>query len=80
MEARRRYAQELVDTNNMEATVVVYTMDDDVSKQFGLLPNMVYIIDKEGKIAYKSDWTEQPRIDLLLEELIAEQAGVGAGA
>ena len=36
------------------------------------------LIDKDGKIAYKADWTEQPRIDLLLDELVKEQ-GVAAG-
>ncbi len=75
------YAKELVETFGMKVPVLVDDLDESTVEAYGRMPNMVYIIDKEGKIAYKSDWTEQPRIDLLLEELLAEQgAGVGSGA
>ena len=45
---------------------------------FGRMPNMTFIVDKEGKIAYKSDWMEAARIEELLDELLAEQKAVSA--
>ena len=64
----------------MKVPVLVDDLEETIVEALGRMPNMVYIIDKEGKIAYKADWTELPRIDLLLDELLAEQeAGVGAG-
>lgn len=71
------YAKELVGEFGMKVPVLVDDIDEAVVNAYGRMPNMVYIIDKEGKIAYKADWTEQPRIDLLLDELLSEQ-GVAA--
>lgn len=72
------YAKELVDQFGMKVPVLVDDLDEAVVEAYGRMPNMVFIIDKEGKIAYKSDWTENPRIDLLLDKLLAEQGAAAA--
>lgn len=74
LEQRRQYAQELAATRHMKATVVVDTMDDAVSKQFGSLPNMVYVIDRNGTIVYKATWTMAEKIDQVLAVLTAENS------
>lgn len=76
LEQRRQYARELAATRQMKATVVVDTMDDAVSAQFGSLPNMVYVIDRDGTIAYKATWTMAEKIDWVLEALTADSSGV----
>ena len=30
---------------------------------YGLLPNMVYLIDREGSVVYKSDWSDAEELD-----------------
>lgn len=72
LEQRRQYARELATTRHMKATVVVDTMDDAVSEQFGSLPNMVYVIDHNGTIVYKATWTMAEKIDRVLGTLTAE--------
>jgi hypothetical protein len=37
---------------------------------YGLLPNMVYLIDREGRIVYKSDWTDAVEIDDMCTSLV----------
>ena len=37
---------------------------------YGLLPNMVYLIDREGTVVYKSDWTDSDELDAMCESLI----------
>ena len=75
------YAKELVETFGMKVPVLVDDLEESVVMAYGRMPNMIYIIDKEGKIAYKADWTEKPRIESLLDELLSEQgAEVAAGA
>lgn len=71
LEQRRQYAQELVQSRHMAATVVVDTMDDAVSQLFGSLPNMVYVIDRDGTIVYKATWTMAEKIDRVLDALTA---------
>ena len=72
LEERRRYAQELAETRQMAATVVVDTMEDEVLERFGSLPNMVYVIDRDGTIVYKATWTMAEKIDHVLGVLTAE--------
>ncbi|MBI3007092.1 MAG: redoxin domain-containing protein [candidate division NC10 bacterium] len=70
-----QYAQELVREFGMKVPVLVDDLEETVAKAFGWMPNMVYVIDTEGKIAYKASWTDKPRVDRVLDDLLAEQAG-----
>ncbi len=79
-EHKLSYAKELVEQFGMKVPVLVDDLDEAVVQAYGRMPNMVFVIDKEGKIAYKSDWTEQPRIDLMLDELLAEQGAATTAA
>lgn len=73
MEQRKQYAQELADTRHMAATVVVDTMEDETYKLFGSLPNMVYVIERDGTIAYKATWAMADKIDQVLGAMTAEK-------
>ncbi len=74
MEQRKQYAKELADTRSMAATVVVDSMQDEVYKLFGSLPNMVYVLDRDGTIAYKATWAMADKIDQVLSQMTAEQS------
>ncbi len=41
-----------------------------VHSAYGSLPNMVYIIDKSGKVAYKAMWTDHEEIASVLANLV----------
>jgi len=69
IEQRQQYARELAEMRHMTATIVVDTIDDTTSQQFGSLPNMVYVIDRDGTIAYKATWTMAEKIDQVLGAL-----------
>ena len=61
-EHKKQYAQELVAEFGMKVPVLVDDLDESVVRAFGRMPNMTFIVDKEGKIAYKADWMEaEPR-------------------
>lgn len=75
---RRQYAQELATIRQMKATIVVDTMNDDISERFGSLPNMVYVIDRQGVIAYSATWTMAEKIDQVLAILTTENASMTA--
>ncbi len=74
------YAKELVEQFGMKVPVLVDDLDETVVQAYGRMPNMIFIIDKEGKIAYKADWTEKPRIDLMLDELLSEPETAAAAS
>ncbi len=72
-EHKKQYAQEMVTEFGMKVPVLIDDLDESVVHAFGRMPNMTFIVDKEGKIAYKSDWMESERIEELLDKLLAEQ-------
>ncbi len=73
-EHKLSYARELVQEFGMKVPVLVDDLDETVVNAFGRMPNMIFVVDLEGKIAYKATWTEQPRVDKVLDKLLAEQA------
>ncbi len=64
-----RYAKELVQLKAMNIPVIVDGLDEGVHKMLGNLPNLAYVVNKEGKVVYKATWTNAEHIDELLSEL-----------
>ncbi len=79
-EHKTAYARELVQTFEMKVPVLVDGLDEATAKAFGGMPNMVFVIDLMGKIAYKASWTDRPRLDKVLDDLLVEQASAAAAA
>ena len=79
-EHKAAYARELAQAFGMKVPVLVDGLDEATVKAFGGMPNMVFVIDLEGKIAYEASWTDRPRLDKVLDDLLAEQAAAPAAA
>jgi hypothetical protein len=47
--------------------ILVDTLDGDMHRRYGALPNMVYIIDPDGRIAYRCDWAFPANIKRVLD-------------
>lgn len=71
-EHKMGYACELVDSRSMKVPVLVDGFDEAIHGMFGRLPNMVYVIDKTGRVVYKSTWTLDEELEKVLEELTME--------
>ncbi len=46
--------------------VLVDTLDGDMHRRYGALPNMVYVIDPRGRVVYRCDWAFPKNIDRVL--------------
>ncbi len=49
--------------------ILIDDIDGTVHSAYGQLPNMVYLIDRDGVIVYKSDWTDSHEIDGMCQSL-----------
>ncbi len=67
---RMAYAQELAKIKKLTHDVIVTEFDSKLHESLGQLPNMAYIIDKQGKVYYKATWTDVDRLDKALAELV----------
>ncbi len=49
--------------------MLVDTLDGEVHRAYGALPNMSWIISRTGRILYKADWTDSRTIRQALEQI-----------
>lgn len=68
-EHRLAYAKELRELFNIQSPIVLDSLNEQVHLQYGNMPNAVYIVNKEGKVVYKANWTDSPVVDQILSEL-----------
>lgn len=67
-----RYARELVQIKGMKIPVIIDDVNEAVHRALGDLPNLAYVVNKEGQVVYKSTWTNAEHIDELLSELTSD--------
>lgn len=68
MEERLTLAHKLKKDTNMQMPMLIDEVPRKASKLYGGLPNMIYIIDPEGNIAYYNRWTDAREIEEFLQK------------
>ncbi len=69
-EQKARQAQAMRDRHGTPRQIVVDRLDGDVHRLYGGIPNMSWIIDHTGRVAYKAGWTIAPEIRDALEDVV----------
>jgi hypothetical protein len=79
-EQKLEHAEKLRELENVnEIPILIDDIHGTTHRAYGLLPNMVYLIDREGTVVYKSDWSDSDELDgvctglLRLDEMKARQ-------
>jgi cytochrome oxidase Cu insertion factor (SCO1/SenC/PrrC family) len=67
-EERRELASRLVAEVDVPFPVLVDEVPREVSAEYGGAPNMVYLVDPEGRIAYRALWTDARDLERVLRE------------
>jgi hypothetical protein len=57
--------------DGIQTPLLVDDLQGTVHRIYGTMPNMIYIVDKSGKIAYKAMWTDHEEIASVLSNLAA---------
>jgi len=63
-------ARKLQELERVEIPILLDDLEGTAHRAYGLLPNMVYLIDRDGLVVYKSDWTDAHEIDGMCESLV----------
>lgn len=69
-EQKLHHARKLRELERVELPILVDDLQGSVHAAYGLLPNMAYLIDRDGTIVYKSDWTDAVELDGMCESLL----------
>lgn len=74
---KREAAELFRDEEDVEMPVLVDDLDGRVHRRYGKMPNPTYLIDKSGRVAFRSLWTKASVIAEALEELLNAQESRG---
>ncbi len=67
LQGKTAFAEEMKAEFKENREVLVDSVDGDMHKAYGSFPNMVYIIDPEGTVVYRCDWSFAKKIDAVLQ-------------
>ena len=70
-------AEEFRDEEDIEMPIIVDDLTGRIHRKYGTLPNPTYIIDRSGRVAFRSLWTRPNMIAKALHELIEKQDASG---
>ena len=69
IEQKFQHARDLQARHDTPRRIRVDTLDGDVHRTYGGIPNMSWIIDHTGRIAYKAGWTIESDLRSALENV-----------
>ncbi len=69
-EQKLAHAEKLRELEGIEIPILVDDLAGTAHRAYGLLPNMVYLIERDGTVVYKSDWSDSHELDGMCESLI----------
>jgi hypothetical protein len=68
-EQKLGYAADCAAQDDIRTRVVVDDLDGTMHRAYGTLPNMVYILDREGRVVYKAMWTDHTDVAAALANI-----------
>jgi hypothetical protein len=66
-------ARRMVERWDIRRPMLVDSLDGNVHRAYGSLPNMTWIINRAGTVIYKANWTDARSIRLAVEQLVYEK-------
>ena len=69
MEQKLQYARDCRAQDRLATPLLVDDLEGSVHRLYGTFPNMIYVIDRDARIAYKAMWTDHAEIRAVLENL-----------
>ena len=69
-EQKLKFARDCREQDGIKTTLLIDDLEGTMHQVYGTMPNMVYIIDKNGRVAYKAMWTDHEEIAGVLANLV----------
>ena len=64
-----RFARDCAAQDDVRTRVVVDDLAGTMHHAYGALPNMIYVLDREGRVVYKAVWTDHLELAAVLANL-----------
>lgn len=69
-EQKLAHARQLHDLERVKIPILIDDLKGAAHVAYGLLPNMIYLIDRDRTVVYKSDWTDAHELEGMCESLV----------
>jgi hypothetical protein len=69
-EQKLQYARDCSAQDHIRTPLVVDDLAGTVHRAYGMLPNMIYVLDREGRVVYKAMWTDHDDLSATLANLV----------
>lgn len=73
-EQKKTNAERMRSEEQVNIPIIIDSIDGAIHRTYGLLPNMLYVINKQGIIVYRSDWVDTEELRQLFDNLLAWEA------
>jgi hypothetical protein len=67
-------ARLLRDEVGIRRTILVDDLTGSAHRGYGMMPNMTWVIDRGGRVAYKANWTSAANVEAFLTRFLAAGA------
>ncbi len=73
-ESKLACARLLRDEAGIHRTILVDDLTGSAHRGYGMMPNMTWVIDRGGRVAYKANWTSAANVEAFLTRFLAARA------
>ncbi|MFQ5656855.1 MAG: hypothetical protein ACE5G5_04890 [Candidatus Methylomirabilales bacterium] len=70
LEQKKQHARALAEQEDIHTTVIIDDLEGTIHRSYGLQPNMLYVIDKAGRVAFRALWAEEAALRRTLTALL----------
>jgi hypothetical protein len=78
-EQKLQYARECREQDGIETKMLIDGIDGAMHQAYGEMPNMAFIVGKDGTIVYKSMWTDHADIEAMIKTLLGVEDATAKG-
>ena len=78
-EEKLQYARDCRVTEGLKTPLLIDDMQNTVQKTYGGMPNMVYVVHRDGRIVYKAAWTWPEQVRSVLDNLLQADGWAAQG-
>jgi peroxiredoxin len=78
-EQKRSHARELQRLEDVRFAVIVDHLDGRIHRAYGVWPNALFVIHKDGRLVYRSNMANHRELRQFLEDMVAAERAVAAG-
>jgi peroxiredoxin len=79
MEQKIAYARDLQRLENIEFPVIVDDLDGRIHRAYGVWPNALFVIHKDGRLMFRSNMANHGELRQYLEDLLAGEKAAAEG-